>query len=90
MDADDARDEPVPGCFFERGTGIENLDDAGLGAQTAGWVLGFIARQWRIRLGDLLDCPQQAGLVFLHLNKQMAVCLAGRLECFFGSAGRPS
>lgn len=90
MDTDDARDEPIPGCFLERGASVENLYDAGLGAHTPERVGGFMARQWRIRLGDVLDLPQQAGLIFLHLNKQMAFCLAGHLESFFGSAWRPA
>jgi hypothetical protein len=49
-----------------------------------------MACQRCIHVGDLLDCPQQGGLIFLNLNKQMAFRLAGCLESFFGSAWHPA
>jgi hypothetical protein len=48
-----------------------------------------MARQRRIDLGDRRNFAQEAGLIFLNLNKQMAFCLAGRSERFFDSAWRP-
>ena len=87
-DADDVRDEPVPQGVFEQRTGIEDLDDTGLGAHALVPVEGFMAFQRRLRFCGPFDFPQQAGLIFLNLNKQMAVCLAGRAESFFDSAWR--
>jgi hypothetical protein len=87
--ADDVRDEPVPAGLFKRRSGIENLYNAGLGAHALYFVGGFMARQRRFCLGDRLDFSQQAGLIFLNLNKQMAFRLAGCPESFFDSAWRP-
>ena len=86
---DDVGDEPVPAGLFKRRSGIENLNNAGLGAHAFSSVDGFMARQRRFTLGDRLDFSQQAGLIFLNLNKQMAFRLAGRPESFFDSAWRP-
>jgi hypothetical protein len=41
-------------------------------------------------LAGLVNFAQQAGLIFLNLYKQMAVCLAGRHKSFFDSAWRPA
>ncbi len=87
---DDARNEPIPRCFFECGTGVENFHDAGLMAHALGVVCGFAALQRCIGLRCALDFPQQAGLIFLNLNKQMALRLKDRLEGFFDSAWRPA
>ena len=85
---DDARNKPVPRCFFECGRGIENFDDAVLVARALVGIDGLMARQGRIRHGGLFDFSQQAKLIFLNMNKQMAFHLAGGLESFFDSAWR--
>ncbi|MCP4082164.1 MAG: hypothetical protein GY743_18180 [Planctomycetaceae bacterium] len=80
---------PVPTGLFKCRSGIENLYNAGLGAHALSFVDGFMARQWRVCLGNHLDFSQQVGLIFLNLNKQMALHLADRPESFFDSAWRP-
>ncbi len=70
--------------------GVENLDDAVLMTRALALICGFAALQWCIRLGGLLNLAQQAWLIFLNLNKQMAVCLAGRGKSFFDNAWRPA
>ena len=42
-DADNALDKPVPSGLLECGTGIENLDDAALGAHVLAPVGGIMA-----------------------------------------------
>ena len=87
--ADDVGDEPVPAGLFKRRSGIKNLSNTGLDAHAFASVDGFMARQRGFCVGDRLDFLQQAGLIFLNLNKQMAFRLPGRPESFFDSAWRP-
>ncbi len=63
-------------------------DGAVLMACALARIDGFMLLQGRIRHGGLVDFLQQAGLIFLNLNKQMAVRLAGRGESFFDNAWR--
>lgn len=86
LDANDVRDSSIPCSFAQCITGIENLNDTGFEAIALGIAGGLVTRQGRLRLCDLLDFAQQAGLIFLNLHKQMAFCCLRRLECFFGSA----
>ncbi len=83
---DDVGDEPIPAGLFKCRDSIENLYNAGLGAHAFSSVDGFMARQRQVCLSNRLDFSQQAGLIFLNLNKQMALHLAGRPESFFDSA----
>lgn len=41
-DADNALDKPVPSGLLERGTGIENLDEAALGAHVLALIGGIM------------------------------------------------
>jgi hypothetical protein len=67
---------------------LEDLYRAALMAHALGVICGFAAFQRCIRLRGLFDFPQQTGLIFLNLYKQMAFRLAGCLEGFFDSAWR--
>ncbi len=89
-DSDYACDEAVPCGFFQCGSGVENLDDAGLMAHALVRIDGLVARQGRTRHGGPVDFSQQSGLIFLNLDKQMAFHLAGRQKGFFDSAWRPA
>ncbi len=86
LNANDVRDSAVPCGFAECITSIEDLDDARFEAIALGIAGGLVTRQRRLRLCDLVDFAQQAGLIFLNLHKQMAFCLFRRPERFFGSA----
>ena len=90
VDADEAHNQALPCGAPQRGRGLEDLDGACLDARAQAPIDGFATRQGRLRLRGPFDRGEQAGLIFLNLYKQMAVCLAGRLEGFFGSAWRPA
>lgn len=87
-DADEAFDEAAPGRADEGRFGVEDLDAAGLGAVALHGLFGLVSLQRGVRVGCAAQVLQEAGLVFLHLNKQVGLGAGGGLKCFFGSAWR--
>jgi hypothetical protein len=86
-DAGGADDQAVP-LGVELALDVEGFNFAGFMAAVALGIDALEALDRGLVGGDAFERGQQGRLVGLDLGEQSVAAVAGRLECFFDSAGR--